>query len=102
MNPSKILILLALLCSALPAAAAPKDDLRQVQRAIGESNRKLQQQQSEQRQLQSNIRQTQSELDTVRRELDRLTRSRQSGCVRYASREGPRNKGSIHVKYISS
>jgi len=26
----------------------------------------------------------------------------QSGCVRYASREGPRNKGSIHVKYISS
>ena len=78
MNPSKILILLALLCSALPAAAAPKDDLRQVQRAIGESNRKLQQQQSEQRQLQSNIRQTQSELDTVRRELDRLTRSRQT------------------------
>ena len=74
----KILILLALLCSALPAAAAPKDDLRQVQRAIGESNRKLQQQQSEQRQLQSNIRQTQSELDTVRRELDRLTRSRQT------------------------
>ncbi|OAM34303.1 peptidase M23 [Eikenella sp. NML96-A-049] len=74
----KILILLALLCSILPAAAAPKDDLRQVQRAIGESNRKLQQQQSEQRQLQSNIRQTQSELDTVRRELDRLTRSRQT------------------------
>ena len=74
----KILILLALLCSALPAVAAPKDDLRQVQRAIGESNRKLQQQQSEQRQLQSNIRQTQSELDTVRRELDRLTRSRQT------------------------
>ena len=67
MKHSKILILLALLCSALPAAAAPKDDLRQVQRAIGESNRKLQQQQSEQRQLQSNIRQTQSELDTVRR-----------------------------------
>ena len=31
-----------------------------------------------------------------------LTRSRQSGCIRYASREGPRNKGSIHVKYISS
>ena len=78
MKHSKILILLALLCSALPAAAAPKDDLRQVQRAIGESNRKLQQQQSEQRQLQSNIRQTQSELDTVRRELDRLTRSRQT------------------------
>ena len=78
MNPSKILILLALLCSVLPTAAAPKDDLRQVQRAIGESNRKLQQQQSEQRQLQSNIRQTQSELDTVRRELDRLTRSRQT------------------------
>ena len=78
MKPSKILILLTLLCSALPAAAAPKDDLRQVQRAIGESNRKLQQQQSEQRQLQSNIRQTQSELDTVRRELDRLTRSRQT------------------------
>ena len=78
MKPSKILILLALLGSALPAAAAPKDDLRQVQRAIGESNRKLQQQQSEQRQLQSNIRQTQSELDTVRRELDRLTRSRQT------------------------
>ena len=77
MKHSKILILLALLCSALPAAA-PKDDLRQVQRAIGESNRKLQQQQSEQRQLQSNIRQTQSELDTVRRELDRLTRSRQT------------------------
>ena len=78
MKHSKILILLALLCSVLPAAAAPKDDLRQVQRAIGESNRKLQQQQSEQRQLQSNIRQTQSELDTVRRELDRLTRSRQT------------------------
>ena len=78
MKHSKILILLILLCSALPAAAAPKDDLRQVQRAIGESNRKLQQQQSEQRQLQSNIRQTQSELDTVRRELDRLTRSRQT------------------------
>ena len=78
MKHSKILILLALLCSALPAVAAPKDDLRQVQRAIGESNRKLQQQQSEQRQLQSNIRQTQSELDTVRRELDRLTRSRQT------------------------
>ena len=78
MKHSKILILLALLCSTLPAAAAPKDDLRQVQRAIGESNRKLQQQQSEQRQLQSNIRQTQSELDTVRRELDRLTRSRQT------------------------
>ena len=78
MKHSKILILLALLCSAMPAAAAPKDDLRQVQRAIGESNRKLQQQQSEQRQLQSNIRQTQSELDTVRRELDRLTRSRQT------------------------
>ncbi len=78
MKHSKILILLALLCSALPAAAAPKDDLRQVQHAIGESNRKLQQQQSEQRQLQSNIRQTQSELDTVRRELDRLTRSRQT------------------------
>ena len=78
MKHSKILILLALLCSALPAAAAPKDDLRQVQRAIGESNRKLQQQQSEQRQLQSNIRQTQNELDTVRRELDRLTRSRQT------------------------
>lgn len=78
MKHSKILILLALLCSALPAAAAPKDDLRQVQRAIGESNRKLQQQQSEQRQLQSNIRQTQSELDTVRRELDHLTRSRQT------------------------
>ena len=78
MKHSQILILLALLCSALPAVAAPKDDLRQVQRAIGESNRKLQQQQSEQRQLQSNIRQTQSELDTVRRELDRLTRSRQT------------------------
>ena len=78
MKHSKILILLALLCSVLPAAAAPKDDLRQVQRAIGESNRKLQQQQSEQRQLQSNIRQTQSELDTVRRELDRLTRNRQT------------------------
>ena len=78
MKHSKILIFLALLCSALPAAAAPKDDLRQVQHAIGESNRKLQQQQSEQRQLQSNIRQTQSELDTVRRELDRLTRSRQT------------------------
>ena len=78
MKHSKILILFALLCSALPAVAAPKDDLRQVQRAIGESNRKLQQQQSEQRQLQSNIRQTQSELDTVRRELDRLTRSRQT------------------------
>ena len=78
MKHSKILILLALLCSVLPAAAAPKDDLRQVQRAIGESNRKLQQQQSEQRQLQSNIRQTQSELDTLRRELDRLTRSRQT------------------------
>ena len=78
MKHSKILILLALLCSVLPAAAAPKDDLRQVQRAIGESNRKLQQQQSEQRQLQSNIRQTQSELDTVRRELDHLTRSRQT------------------------
>lgn len=78
MKHSKILTLFALLCSALPAAAAPKDDLRQVQRAIGESNRKLQQQQSEQRQLQSNIRQTQSELDTVRRELDRLTRSRQT------------------------
>ena len=78
MKHSKILIFLALLCSALPAAAAPKDDLRQVQRAIGESNRKLQQQQSEQRQLQSNIRQTQSELGTVRRELDRLTRSRQT------------------------
>ena len=78
MKHSQILILLTLLCSALPAVAAPKDDLRQVQRAIGESNRKLQQQQSEQRQLQSNIRQTQSELDTVRRELDRLTRSRQT------------------------
>ena len=78
MKHSQILILFALLCSALPAASAPKDDLRQVQRAIGESNRKLQQQQSEQRQLQSNIRQTQSELDTVRRELDRLTRSRQT------------------------
>ena len=78
MKHSKILTLFALLCSALPAAAAPKDDLRQVQRAIGESNRKLQQQQSEQRQLQSNIRQTQNELDTVRRELDRLTRSRQT------------------------
>ncbi|WP_305054839.1 murein hydrolase activator EnvC [Eikenella sp. Marseille-P7795] len=78
MNPSKILIPLILLLTGLPAPAAPKDDLRQVQRAIHESHRKLQQQQSEQRQLQSNIRQTQSELDSIRRELDQLTRRRQT------------------------
>ncbi len=77
MNPAKILLPILLLCT-LPAPAAPKDDLRQVQRAIHESHRKLQQQQNEQRQLQSNIRQTQSEIDSIRRELDRLTRSRQT------------------------
>ncbi|MBH5329856.1 peptidoglycan DD-metalloendopeptidase family protein [Eikenella sp. S3360] len=77
MKPSKIL-LSALLFITLPAPAAPKDDLQQVQRAISESHRKLQQQQGEQRRLQSNIRQTQNELDNIRRELDQLTRRRQT------------------------
>lgn len=81
MSPAKTLLLLILFSLALPAPATPKDDLNQVQRAISESNRKLQRQQTEQRQLQANIRRTQTELDGIRRDLDRLTRRRQAAWL---------------------
>ena len=75
--PLRLLLLLAALRTT-PLAAAPADDLRNVQRAIGETQNRLQQQQRQQRSLQNDIRQTQTELEAARRELDSLTRRRQS------------------------
>ncbi|EGY52840.1 murein hydrolase activator EnvC family protein [Neisseria shayeganii] len=77
MTAPRSLPLLLLACTAL-AHAAPADDLRHVQRAIGESQNRLQQQQQQQRRLQNELRQTQTQLDAARRELDELTRRRQS------------------------
>lgn len=75
MKPAAVLLFLLL---PLPLAAAPADDLRDVQRAIGETRSRLEQQQREQRSLRDDIRQTQAQLDAARRELDSLTRRRQS------------------------
>lgn len=77
MSALRSLSLLLLACTAL-AHAAPADDLRNVQRAIGESQNRLQQQQQQQRRLQNELRHTQTQLDAARRELDELTRRRQS------------------------
>lgn len=77
MSALRSLSLLLLTCTAL-AHAAPADDLRHIQREIGESQNRLQQQQQQQRRLQNELRQTQTQLDAARRELDELTRRRQS------------------------
>lgn len=66
----------AMLLIATPAYAAPDDDLKNVRRAISETQNRLKEQQRRQHNLQGDIRKTQSELDTMRRELQRIGQQR--------------------------
>lgn len=69
-------VLLALV--AVPAWATPDEDLRNVRRAITQTENRLKQQQQRQQNLQGDIRRMQTELATIRRELQRISQQRQT------------------------